>query len=278
MRLLDLPDALRDQGVEPVIVAGFQTRGGSFSAPPRLHLRHWTAGPARGVTPSLATVTFGRPDLRHNLCQILQSREGGTRPDKAYCVSSGMAVHAGTGRWHGIERANSHGTGNEIEWSGPGEVFPQNRIETSVRIAAACQSLHPDPDGDYCCEHREYALPHGRKIDTNLDGDLFRRSVNNRLLLPNPQPPLVVPTPEEDSMELPADIVRGSEKTGEWYVSDGITKQHLQNKEHAALLISLGHAKAEKGTGDLAKAKDILPYTWPQPVLNSIRLVGSAPK
>jgi hypothetical protein len=223
-------------------------------------------------------VTFGRPDLRYNLCQILQSREGGTRPDKAYCVSSGQAVHAGTGLWKGVARANSHGTGNEIEWSGPDEIFPQNRIETSVRIAAACQSLHPAPDGDYCCEHREYATPPGRKQDTNLDGGLFRRSVDNRLLLPpgTAVPPLHPTEQEEDEMETPATIVTGTD--GHWYLSDAITKQHIQNREHAALLINQGRAVAKKGTGDLAKAKDIEPHSWPQHVINSIRLVGPAPK
>lgn len=183
-RLLDLPDALRDQGVEPVIVDGFATRGIAFEGNPRIHLFHWTAGPATGVTPSLRTVTYGRGEpnpLPGPLCQVLQSREGGTKPDKAYCVASGQANHAGVGVWSGVTSGNRNGTGNEIEWSGPGEVFPQNRYETTVRIGAAFQSLNPNPDGKWCCNHREYATPIGRKIDTNLDGNRLRLAVNSRL-------------------------------------------------------------------------------------------------
>lgn len=180
MRLLDLPDALRDQGLEPVIVDGWLRRGNDFVEPPRIHIRHWTAGPAAGKSPCLGIVTNGRSDLPGPLAQDLQERSGftaGDAFDRVFVVASGVANHAGAGNWAGIDSGNRKGTGNEIEWSGPGEAFPPNRIETSVRIAAAYQSLHPDPGGQWCCEHREYALPKGRKIDTNLNGSVFRASV-----------------------------------------------------------------------------------------------------
>ncbi len=180
MRMTDLPDALRDEGVEPVVVDGFATRGYDFPDAPELHLVHWTAGPATGRTPSLSTVTHGRPDLPYNLCSVLQSREGGTRPDKAYCVSSGRAVHAGEGAWDGVVQGNTNGTGNEIEWSGPGEAFPGNRYETTIRIAAAHIKLQRS-QAKRVCNHREYALPPGRKIDTNLDGGRIRADVLERL-------------------------------------------------------------------------------------------------
>jgi hypothetical protein len=125
-------------------------------------------------------VTYGRPDLPYNLCQVLQSREGGTKPDKAYCVSSGRAVHAGEGIWAGVSSGNTNGTGNEIEWSGPTEPFPGNRRETAIRIACAHLKLQRS-QARYACNHREYAKPDGRKIDTNLDGTRLRADTDARL-------------------------------------------------------------------------------------------------
>ena len=210
MRLLGLPDALRDFGVEPVLVAGWETRGNEFDQTPRLHLRHWTAGPTKGRIPSLRTVTLGRPDLPGPLAQVLQSRESSTGLDKAYVIASGIANHAGAGSWPKGDGAftsgNRQGTGNEIEWSGPGESFGSNRIETSERIAAAFQSLHPNPWGSFCCEHREYAEPAGRKIDTNLNGNTFRVRVQTLLTKPTTEPttePIIEPIIEPNHEEVP---------------------------------------------------------------------------
>jgi hypothetical protein len=180
-RATDLPDALRDQGVEPVLVAGYLTRGVPFAEVPRISLEHWTAGPATGRAPSLQTVTNGRSDLPGPLCAVLQERTGGPGLDRAYVVATGVANHAGEGVWAGITSGNRRGLGNEVEWSGPGEDFPGNRYETSVRILAAFQSLHPTPAGLWVCNHREYALPRGRKIDTNLDGPSLRADVQSLL-------------------------------------------------------------------------------------------------
>lgn len=270
VRLTDLPDALRDEGVEPVIVDGFQTRGFDFPDMPELHLVHWTAGPRTGKTPSLRTVTYGRPDLPYNLCTVLQSREGGTLPDKAYCVSSGKAVHAGEGRWMGISSGNTNGTGNEIEWSGPAEPFPGNRYETTIKIAAAHIRLQ-GTDARYVCNHKNYATPAGRKIDTNID--VVRLQIDVGLQFQAPAPPSTIPQ-EEEEMELPAKIVKGN-GSSQWYATDGITKQWIRNREHAAVLISIGHGEAQSGTGDLSKASEIVPFTWPQLVVDSIRLVGT---
>jgi hypothetical protein len=226
VRLLEYPDALRDFDVEPVIVDGFAGRGPDFSvvAPP-LHLVHWTAGSRTGTVPSLRTVTFGRPDLPYNLCQILQSREGGTLPDKAYCVSAGRAVHAGEGVWLGVERGNSNGTGNEIEWSGPAEPFPGNRYDTTVRIAAASIKLQMS-SSRYVPNHREYALPPGRKVDTNLDGLRLRRDIESLLGAPIPTPP----GDEEDDMEV----------TFAWFQLPGVDGVHLYAVTHAKAATSAG--------------------------------------
>lgn len=196
MRLLELPDALREMGVEPVLVAGWERRGVPYEAKPVLTLRHHTAGPMSGRVPSLGTVTNGRPDLPYNLCTVLQSREGGGGLDKAYVVSSGVAIHAGAGEWAGRTSGNRGGTGLEVEHSGRlEEPWPANRVETSERIVAACQMLSADPAGKWCCEHREFALPRGRKPDTRLSGSVLRANVD-LLLDPGPAPsPAPVPAP-----------------------------------------------------------------------------------
>ena len=180
-RLLGIPDALRDVGLEPVEVAGWRTRGYEFDEEPIIHLRHWTAGPRTGKAPSLRLVTIGRPDLPGPLCQVLQERTGGTGLDRVYVVASGRANHAGVGGWAEVTSGNRRGTGNEIEWSGTTEPFDGRRKETSERVAAALLSLGPDPKGLRACEHREYAYPIGRKIDTNLSGPEFRLRVQQIL-------------------------------------------------------------------------------------------------
>lgn len=181
MRLLGLPDALREFDLEPVEVAGWQIRGFEFAQAPLITLRHWTAGGRIGRAPSLGICTNGRSDLPGPLCQVLQERTGGTGFDRVYVIASGRANHAGVGAWGGVTSGNQRGTGNEIEWSGPGEAFPGNREETSERIAAALLSLGQSQDGQYFCEHREYALPAGRKVDTNLYGSKGRFNVHQLL-------------------------------------------------------------------------------------------------
>lgn len=139
MRLLELPDALRDRGVTFRLVAGCEKRGADFPSRPRAVLMHWTAGPRTGLAPSLNVVTFGRSDLPGPLCQVLQSREkDGNGLDIAYVVALGIANHAGKGSWRGIS-GNSRSTGLEIEWAGPTEPFHNvgRRRETSVRILRA---------------------------------------------------------------------------------------------------------------------------------------------
>ena len=277
MRVLELPDMLRKYDVEPVIVAGFETRGNEFPDRPFGALRHWTVG-GLAPTSSLRVVTFGRGEpnpLPGPLCQILQSRESG-RDDKAYCVASGKANHAGAGNLNGIS-GNYKLLGLEIEWQGPNEPFSSRRKDVSERVMAALLDCCQAVDWGDAGEHREYALPRGRKVDTNLDGDELR----DRLVLlrsgASPIPtPITIEEEEDNDMRLPAVIVKG-DQSPPWYVTDGVTRQWIQNRQHAAILISQAAAKAETGTGDQSKVADIKPYIWPQVALDSIRLVGKTP-
>ncbi len=173
MRVLELADKLRARGLQVVEVEGWQTRGREFPLRPDICIRHWTAGPTTGRTPSLRVVTNGRIDLRGPLAQIYQSRET-DGDDVIFVIASGVANHAGRGRWAGVS-GNSKSMGLEIEWSGPDETFSDRRKLVSELAMAALMDCALGTNTNDACEHREYALPPGRKIDTNLDGDELRR-------------------------------------------------------------------------------------------------------
>ena len=176
MRVLELADTLRARGLAVVEVAGWQTRGREFPSRPDICIRHWTAGPAHGQTPSLQVVTHGRSDLRGPLCQIYQSREADGN-DRIFVIASGVANHAGEGRWAGVS-GNSKSMGLEIEWSGPQEAFSPARKAISEQAMAALMQCALGKNRDDACEHREYTT---RKIDTNLDGNELRRRMRELL-------------------------------------------------------------------------------------------------
>jgi hypothetical protein len=174
MRVSELTGRLRLYGLTVVEVAGCHTRGLEFPSRPDGAIRHWTAGPISGVTPTLGVVTNGRSDLVGPLCNVYQSRSvDAAGLDIAYVVATGKANHAGEGTWNGTT-GNYGFLGLEIEWAGPTENFlVRRRKETSERIMRAmldcCAGVNPND----VCEHREYAPK--RKIDTNLSGAELRR-------------------------------------------------------------------------------------------------------
>lgn len=94
---------------------------------------------------------------------------------------------------------------------------------------------------------------------------------------PDPTPPAEPVYEEDNDMQLPALIVAADSKPGEWFVTDGITKQHLKNKTHATLLLNQKKATAEAGTGDMTNPDATKPFIWPKAAVDSIRLVGPAP-
>lgn len=94
---------------------------------------------------------------------------------------------------------------------------------------------------------------------------------------PEPSPDEPEPIPQEEyDMQLPAKIVKAPDSP-HWWVTDGITRQHVPNRTYAALLINQGAASAQAGTGDMSKTADIVPFTWPGDALNPIRIVGNTP-
>jgi hypothetical protein len=201
MRLLSLADVTRKwaqpYGITVIEEAGWQSRGKEFpAAGPDVAVRHWTAGSATGIWPSGKILTLGRSDLPGPLCQLSQDRRPAGTLDCIRVVASGVANHAGLGDWNGTSGANSVTVGLEIEWSGPNEHFSQQRILVSeIAMRALMDFCGKNPDD--ACEHREWANPPGRKIDTNLDGNVLRRRMAQLAQTPAPTP-TPTPTPEED--------------------------------------------------------------------------------
>lgn len=177
MMITEGPAELRKMGLTVIETDGCHTRGKPFPSRPDGALRHWTAGGA-GYSPSLRIVTYGRGEpnpLEGPLAQVLQSRQVDTKGlDICYWVASGKANHAGDGNWNGI-RGNYALLGNEIEWSGPSEPFGPKRVLSSELVMRGLLNCCAGANDNDVAEHREYALPAGRKIDTNLDGNVLRR-------------------------------------------------------------------------------------------------------
>lgn len=199
MRVTELADRLRHYGLTVVEVAGWQTRGNEFPERPDGSMRHWTAGPISGLTPSLGVIINGRSDLPGPLANTYQSRIVDPNGlDVVYVIASGKANHAGVGIWNGIV-GNYKFLGLEIEWAGPTEMFVgvNKRQLTSELIMRAMMDCCSGTNDDDACEHREYATPKGRKIDTNLT-DIRQRMAELRAGSPAPLPPAIpqpAPTP-----------------------------------------------------------------------------------
>jgi hypothetical protein len=157
-----LPDAIRDMGVEPVEVDGWQTRGHS-DLYPEVVVSHHTADGPNGIIPSLNICMYGAPYTAPGpLSNIVQSREPGYGRDKAYIIAARTSYNAGTGGWNGVS-GNDHTIGNEIEHTGTAPL-PQHRVETACKIAAGCLLAMEMPVDNHCM-HWEWSWPPGSKID-----------------------------------------------------------------------------------------------------------------
>lgn len=172
----DLLRRLRHFGLTVVEIDGWQTRGAD-TMNPRGGVNHHTAGPLRGLTPSLGTVINGRPDLAGPLCNAYMGRDLIVR-----LVAAGKANHAGVGTWQGVS-GNSHFLGLEAEHTGlSNEPVTEAMLDAMARVQAGfALGIYP---ASMVAQHCEYATPHGRKDDFccgRIDLDGFRHRVADLL-------------------------------------------------------------------------------------------------
>lgn len=222
---VDLAAALAGTGLTIVQHDGWRTRGRDFPGKPDTILVHHTATSARakGDLPTLRLLIEGRSDLPGPLCQLALSRTG-----VVHILAAGKANHAGRGAWRG--QTSSSGTiGIEAEHPGGAARWPSAQHDAYVQLCAAlCRHLHVDPHR--VCGHKEWALPAGRKVDPNLDMDVFRAQVRAHLVTPAP------PTVQEDDV---ARLIKSPDKSAQ-FGTDGVSKWHVPKTSVLADLIRTG--------------------------------------
>jgi peptidoglycan hydrolase-like protein with peptidoglycan-binding domain len=176
-RLSWLPGVLRGAGLKVAEQPGWLERG---REPGEIKgvICHHTGTPADGIMPTLKMLVDGviqangKP-LSGPLAQLGLGRDG-----TFFVVAGGRCNHAGVGAWKGLINGNMNFIGIEAENRGTqADPWPQVQLDAYRRgVAAILRHIGATPD--FCCSHREYALPPGRKIDPHgLLMDEFREQV-----------------------------------------------------------------------------------------------------
>jgi peptidoglycan hydrolase-like protein with peptidoglycan-binding domain len=190
-----LPDVLKAAGLKVAEVDGWKNRGRGDVGQIFGVICHHTggAGPAKGNMPSLGTLENGRAAspglaaLPGPLAQLGLGRDG-----TYFVIAAGRAIHAGAGKFKGVVTGNSSFIGIEAENTGkPSDSpWPVVQLDAYHRGVAAILK-HLGKDSTFCCGHKEYALPKGRKDDPDLDMEAFRSSVAAILSGAAPVPVLI---------------------------------------------------------------------------------------
>jgi hypothetical protein len=162
---------LKAKGIAVAEVSGWTTRGRS-TLEPRAVVCHWTAA-GRSVT---SLLVHGRPDVPGPLCNFeVLPGNGGVR-----LVAAGKANHAGVAR-PGFTNSVAFG----IEAAGPPISDEEFKVYQAL-VAAICKvygfSVH-----DRVRDHREVALPHGRKPDISSTYSMAAFRNKTSALLTTPQ-------------------------------------------------------------------------------------------
>jgi hypothetical protein len=168
-----LPEVLESAGLKVAETAGWRSRGRAEMGAVRGVICHHTAGPRKGVMPSLNVVISGRPDLAGPLAQLCLGRDG-----TFFVVAAGRCNHAGKGEWQGLTTGNSNFIGIEAENTGEmsgarADPWPEVQLNAYRRGVAAILK-RVGADAIMCCGHKEYARPTGRKDDPSFDMNAFR--------------------------------------------------------------------------------------------------------
>lgn len=163
-----LERAVKSAGVSDKTVKGWQSRGHGAMGVIQSVMCHHTAGPAKGNSPSLNVVTYGRPGLSGPLAQLFLARDG-----TVYLVAAGRAYHAGVVTSSLYQ--NSHGVGIEAEATGVSS-WPQAQVNAYAKL---CRALAKEFDlpVSRVVGHKEKCSPRGRKIDPNFNMNQFRAKV-----------------------------------------------------------------------------------------------------
>ena len=190
-----LPDVLKAAGLKVSLVPGWESRGLGDVGNIFGVICHHTgvADPQKRIMPSLRSLRDGRQAsaglqaLPGPLAQLGLGRDG-----TYFVIAAGRAIHAGLGKFKGQVNGNSNFVGIEAENGGvPGD-FPWPRIQLDAYHRGVAAILkHLSKDETFCCGHKEYALPAGRKADPNLDMNSFRASVAAILKGTVPAPTLI---------------------------------------------------------------------------------------
>ncbi|HKP76157.1 MAG TPA: N-acetylmuramoyl-L-alanine amidase, partial [Longimicrobiaceae bacterium] len=182
-----LPGVLEAAGLKVARVDGWETRGRGEMGKVHGVICHHTAGSRTGNMPTLGILIKGREDLPGPLSQVGLGRDG-----TWYVIAAGRCNHAGAGSWQGITTGNSNFIGIECENTGSMKDFPWPSVQMdSLRRGVAAILNHVGKTADFCCGHREYALPKGRKDDPLFDMAAFRDSVAAVLNGSAPPPPVI---------------------------------------------------------------------------------------
>lgn len=182
-----LPEVLGAAGLKVARVDGWETRGRGEMGRVQGVICHHTAGSKNGNMPTLGLLIKGRVDLPGPLAQLGLGRDG-----TWYVIAAGRCNHAGTGSWQGITSGNSSFIGVEAENTGSTKDFPWPEVQMDAyRRGVAAILNHVGKGPAFCCGHREYALPKGRKNDPLFDMAAFRDSVAAILNGTAPPPPVV---------------------------------------------------------------------------------------
>lgn len=160
--------AVKRAGVKYRTVSGWRNRGRGAMGSIQSVMCHHTAGPARGNSPSLNVVAYGRPGLSGPLSQLFLARDG-----TVIIVAAGRANHAG--RVSSNRYSNSHSIGIEAEATGTSS-WPSVQIDAYAKL---CKALIDEfgLSTSRVVGHKEAGVPRGRKIDPNFNMDQFRRKV-----------------------------------------------------------------------------------------------------
>jgi peptidoglycan hydrolase-like protein with peptidoglycan-binding domain len=168
-----LPDVLIAAGLKVAKVDGWETRSRGDVAHIAGVICHHTAGPKDRNMPSMTTLLKGRPDLRGPLAQLGLGRDG-----TYFVIAAGRANHAGKGSWKGVRNGNLNFIGIEAENTGEANDSPWPAVQLDAYHRGVAAILKRIGKGaEFCAGHKEYAEPHGRKNDPDLDMNAFRAAV-----------------------------------------------------------------------------------------------------